>query len=228
MTAVAIFVKTPGCSPIKTRLAADVGQKRAEAWHRCAALAVAESAGNAGIGPVYFAVAEPEALGHPLWSALPNIAQGPGGLGVRMHRIHRQLVERHRSALLLGADTIQWQLEHLRQAGDWLSSPARRWTLGPAHDGGFWTFGSNHALPERRWTSVAYSRSDTRARFECGLTDAGDGLTLPTLTDLDTIQDLPGILAELDDRRSSAGPALKSAIDCLEALQSPCLDSTPP
>ena len=226
MTAVAIFVKTPGYSPIKTRLASDLGQEPAEDWHRRAALAVAELAERAAIGPVYFAVAEPEALGHPLWSALPNIPQGPGGLGARMGRIHGQLIERHGSALLLGADTIQWQIEQLRQAGDWQSAPSKRWTIGPASDGGFWTFGSNHALPQRSWTSVTYSRADTRAQFERGLADSGDGLILPTLTDLDPLHDLPSVLTELRENRCSRGPALESAIGCLERLESLHLDSS--
>src|SRR4029079_3252618 len=41
VSGVAIFVKTPGHSPVKTRLAADRGQAWTEAWYRRAAAAVA-------------------------------------------------------------------------------------------------------------------------------------------------------------------------------------------
>jgi glycosyltransferase A (GT-A) superfamily protein (DUF2064 family) len=44
MTALAIFVKTPGLSPVKTRLAEGIGQARAEAFYRLAVDAVAEVA----------------------------------------------------------------------------------------------------------------------------------------------------------------------------------------
>ncbi|HEV8692715.1 MAG TPA: hypothetical protein VGQ93_00795, partial [Lysobacter sp.] len=58
----AIFVKTPGYSPVKTRLAADCGRAYAEAWYRRAAAAVASvakiAADREGIA-VYWAVAEP-------------------------------------------------------------------------------------------------------------------------------------------------------------------------
>jgi len=217
MTAIAIFVKTPGHSPIKTRLAIDIGRELAEQWHRCAAKAVAEMSLATDIGPVYFAVAEAEALDDPLWSGLPRTDQGVGGLGARMHRVHSSLVERHGAAILLGADTIQWQIDQLRQAHDWLSSPSPRWVIGPATDGGFWTFGANRELPESSWNSVSYSQDDTRRQFLRQLGDAGKGLTLPALTDLDTLADLSALRSELEVG-PQAGPALLEAVHCLEML----------
>jgi len=219
VTAIAIFVKTPGLTPVKTRLAATIGREGAEQWHRLAALAVAERALAAGIGQVYFAVAEAEGIDHPLWSDLPCLAQGDGGLGERMHRIHDQLISRHGSGLLLGADAIQWRLAHLRRADEWLSGAPRRWVLGPAADGGFWTFGSNRALPMTAWTSVRYSQADTRQRFEEGLTQAGEGLRLPNLTDLDELADRSAMLSELTEEHQRAGARLKAAIDYLETLK---------
>jgi glycosyltransferase A (GT-A) superfamily protein (DUF2064 family) len=221
MTAIAIFVKTPGLSPIKTRLAASLGRARAEEWHRLAAQAIGERAETAAVGPVYFAVAEAGALDHPLWATLPRLAQGEGGLGERMQRVLDQLIERHGSGLLLGADTVQFRLQHLRQASTWLADSPARWVLGPASDGGFWTFGSNRRLPADRWKSVRYSQCDTRQNFEAGLIDAGQGLLLDELSDLDEAADLPRVLKELDEEHRQAGGALGAAIDCLKALQQP-------
>ncbi len=64
----AIFVKTPGYSPVKTRLAASIGQRRAEQFHRLAAAAVAAVAKAAmpAVTP-YWAIAERDALHDPLW-----------------------------------------------------------------------------------------------------------------------------------------------------------------
>ena len=48
MTAVAIFVKTPGLSPLKTRLAKGIGSALATEFHRRAAAAVSAVARAAG------------------------------------------------------------------------------------------------------------------------------------------------------------------------------------
>ena len=80
----AIFVKTPGVSPLKTRLAQAIGQDAAEAFHRLAAAAVADVAKQAQAAMpglvAYWAVAEREALDAPIWRDLPCIA-----------RVHRPL-----------------------------------------------------------------------------------------------------------------------------------------
>lgn len=198
MTAIAIFVKTPGLSPVKSRLAADIGKDRAEQWHLMAAKAVAAAAKAAAIGPVYWAVAEAGAAQHPYWDDQPVLVQQPGGLGRRMSGIHRHLVQRHGSALLLGADAPQWPLTWLQQAADWLQHDDARLCLGPAHDGGFWTFAANRLLPEADWESVDYSQATTGAEFRQRMDRHGQWLELPPLTDLDNVDALPGLIRELE------------------------------
>ncbi|MCA1780504.1 MAG: DUF2064 domain-containing protein, partial [Xanthomonadaceae bacterium] len=110
--AVAIFVKTPGLSPIKTRLGKHAGQAIAEEWHRRAAACVAHSARQTGL-PTYWAVAEPEAVDHALWRELPRLVQPSGSLGRRMADIYSELQRRHGSAILVGADLPQLQPRHL-------------------------------------------------------------------------------------------------------------------
>ncbi|MDT8410294.1 MAG: DUF2064 domain-containing protein [Wenzhouxiangellaceae bacterium] len=193
--AVAIFVKTPGFSPIKTRLARRLGIALAENWHSNAAACVAQSARQSGL-EVYWAVAEVEALSDPLWQDLPRIAQTQGSLGERMAGVHTRLVERHGSAILVGADLPQLQAHHLRQAADWLDADSSRQVIGPAHDGGFWLFGANRVFDTQCWASVTYSRSDTARQFINAM--AGDAWEmLARLTDLDEPEDLPRVLAEL-------------------------------
>ena len=61
----AIFVKTPGQSPVKTRLARHIGQLKAEAFHFSSAEAVASVAVIAGAEAgfkAHWAVAEPAAI----------------------------------------------------------------------------------------------------------------------------------------------------------------------
>jgi len=103
--AVAIFVKTPGLSPVKTRLAAGVGVEAATEFHRLAAASVAGVARACGEEIVpYWAVAEQEALDAPAWRGFPTIWQGEGGLGARLDRIYATLLLRHGRVLLIGAD----------------------------------------------------------------------------------------------------------------------------
>lgn len=199
MTAIAIFVKTPGHSPLKTRLARETGTAWAEDWHRRAAMTVAAVADAAGVGPVYWAVAEPDAMDHVLWQDHDVISQGHGNLGERMARVHSQLVERHDCALLLGADAPQLAMDWLKQAADWLDHQDPRICIGPARDGGFWTFGANRIIDPARWQAVSYSSAETLVEFRRQMQDRGEWLSLPELTDLDEVEDLPDLIAELEN-----------------------------
>ncbi len=202
MSAIAIFVKTPGLSPVKTRLADGIGEARAIELYRQCAAAVLAAARSASVGPVYWALAEstPEATRHwPEQAAI--IAQGNGNLGQRMARVMNALVDRHGSGLLLGADAPQLETEQLQRADRWLGHKTRRNVIGPARDGGFWTFGSNHTVPMQRWTRVAYSRPDTLEQFVQSIGSETEWLKLPTLTDLDTAADLAAVVRELEQLR---------------------------
>lgn len=203
MTAIAIFVKTPGLSPIKTRLARSWGQARAEQFHRLAAAAVSSVCRQAAIGPIYWAVAEHLADAESCWPGLPVIEQGQGGLGQRMSQIHSGLVRKHGSALLLGADSPQLDSDNLTTAARWLEQDAPRLCIGPSSDGGFWTIGANRELPASDWQSVSYSQPDTREQFFERMADQGQWLTLPTLTDMDQAEDLPALMEQL---RALANP----------------------
>lgn len=203
-TGLAIFVKTPGRSPVKTRLAADLGAEFAAAWHRRAAAVVAavaretERRSPAG-NPLcaYWAVAEAAAIAGRDWPGFDNLAQGSGGLGERMAGVYRQLFEHHRAGLLIGADAPQICSDDLLAAAEWLGDPSPRFVIGPARDGGFWLFGGNRPLPLSVWTRVAYSQADTARRFAEGLAGQGEWLHLPMRCDLDHASDLPAVLDEL-------------------------------
>ena len=57
--AAAIFVKTPGLSPLKTRLATGIGAAAATDWYRLAARATAAAVAQLPNLVAYWAVAEP-------------------------------------------------------------------------------------------------------------------------------------------------------------------------
>jgi len=193
-TGLAIFVKTPGLSPVKTRLGAEIGRDEAVTFHRMAAAAVAGVARAAGpaLAPAW-AVAEAEALGHPAWSGLPTIGQGEGGLGERMGRVYAALLARHGSVLLVGADSPQMSPALLRQAARAVTAGSAPYTIGPSEDGGFWLFGGRAAVPDRIWTGVEYSRHDTAGRFVAALAAEGVATSLPRLFDADTARELAAV-----------------------------------
>ena len=116
MTAIALFVKTPGLSPVKTRLARGIGDAAATTFHRLAAACAGSAAASCGPAmPSYWAVAEPDGLA--AWCDRTSLWQGAGGLGARMGHIYRVLLERHGRVLLIGADSPQVTPDLLRRAG---------------------------------------------------------------------------------------------------------------
>ena len=205
----AIFVKTPGHSPIKTRLAAGIGEAAALAWYTAAAAATASIAEQFSLSceaTLYWAVAEVDALADPRWAALPRLSQGTGGLGERMGRVHAELVARHGCGILIGADAPQLVASELQRAQRWLSENEPRLALGPAGDGGFWLIGANRVLPLRGWMEVAYSQADTAVEFRRHMQTQGAWLELAELADVDQADDIAGLVCALQSL-AAASPA---------------------
>ncbi len=218
--AIALFVKTPGRSPLKTRLAAAIGRPAAEGWYAaaCAAtLEVVQRFERSCGAQAYWAVAEDDALDDPRWTALPRIAQGDGGLGARMARVHAELVARHGRGLLVGADAPQLTSAMLVEADAWLADDAPRLVDGPAADGGFWLFGGNRALPPADWEAVPYSCENTLQRFRSTLAAHGEWRAVAELRDVDTPADLAALPAALD-ALSDSTPAQRRLATLTRAL----------
>lgn len=192
--AIAVFVKTPGLSPVKTRLAAKLGKATAEAFHLASAQsvssAVQELSRLANVQS-YYAVAEPSALTHIYWQDLPSVWQGEGGLGERMAHIYQTLLAEHDFVILVGADIPQMTATELLAASSWLSNTEQsRFIFAPSIDGGFWAFGGNCTVAKSIWTDVVYSRADTGAEFVKKIEPLGDIKTLSPLRDIDEVSDL--------------------------------------
>ncbi|MBX6419582.1 MAG: DUF2064 domain-containing protein [Nevskia sp.] len=202
-TALAIFVKTPGFSPVKTRLAQTLGREAAETFYRLAVDATAAVArACAPRLAVYWAVAENDPAAWSVWSGFPVIAQGAGGLGERLHRVYAELRARHGAVLLIGADTPQLTPALLLAARAAVRDPATPFALGASADGGFWLCGGCLPLPASVWTAVRYSQADTADQLRGGLRAHGAIAELPCLRDVDDAADLPAVaqaLAALSD-----------------------------
>lgn len=192
--AIAIFVKTPGFSPVKTRLAVKLGQQAAEAFHLASTRtvkAVVQAAGKLDTILSYFAVAEQAALAHDYWQDLPCLWQGEGSLGERMAHVYQTLLKSHDFVLLVGADIPQMTTSELLTASAWLARDEHaRLAFGPSVDGGFWLFGGNVSVPHALWNGVTYSAADTGAQFFNKIRQLGEIKTMAALCDIDEPEDL--------------------------------------
>lgn len=186
----AVFVKTPGLTPLKTRLAVGIGAQAAETFYRLCCLALEELLLSVSDLRAYWALAESTAAARsfPLWARLPQLEQGEGSLGERLDRVYQRLLSEHRAALLLGADTPQLPKVCLETAVQ--RSRAGEIVIGPADDGGFYLFASSAPVPREVWTRVRYSEPDTLKQLLEALGEPAPLHFLPPLRDVDTADDL--------------------------------------
>jgi hypothetical protein len=200
--AIAVFVKTPGLSPVKTRLAERIGRDAAERFYELSLASVeatvAMLAAKCHVDPRW-AVAEEAALNDPRWQRFPRIWQGAGGLGDRLARVFGKLQERHSAVVAIGADspqitpeTIRGAIEHLTLSGDDAVH-----VLGRCRDGGFYLVGTNHLLAPDTWQNVPFSTSATADRLAATLGSMGSVHELARLADVDHLNDLPVLKDEL-------------------------------
>ncbi len=190
-TAAAVFVKSPGLSPVKTRLAARLGAEAATQFYLLSCAAVEEVLQETVyLDLAFWALAEAEAEELPWWKNLPRVGQGDGSLGERLHHVYSSLARSGQAVLLLGADAPQISPDLLNEAVRRLQSGD--FVIGPALDGGFYLFGGSKPIPSHIWTEVRYSEADTCEQL-CSRLKAYDdpGVSfLPPLRDVDEWEDL--------------------------------------
>jgi rSAM/selenodomain-associated transferase 1 len=196
---VACFVKTPGLSPVKTRLAAEIGTERAERFYGLAIEAIREvlrEIAAHGVATPVWAVAEAEAHAHPLWQDRECVPQGAGDLGQRLDRVYRGLRERFDRVVFIGADSPQLTA---RDIGDSLKAlDDHPFALGRCPDGGFYLFAGGEPLPSNVWLETPWSSSNTADEFHAHLTRHGRVARLPMRCDVDVASDLVRLQEELD------------------------------
>ena len=195
-TAIAVFVKTPGLSPVKTRLAATIGTAAAEQFYVLCTEAIRETLETASktldIVP-FWAVGEEEGLTHSLWQSFEALYTGEGGLGERQHHIYQTLLAKYQRVILIGADSPQLSSRDLNNAIEALQSNS--FSLGPAVDGGYYLLAGRAAIARDIWTNVTYSAADTGEQLLSQL--PSKTALLEPITDVDTIEDISALKHEL-------------------------------
>lgn len=204
--AVAAFVKTPGYSPVKTRLAADIGRSRADRFYELAVAAIETtllSILDQGFA-VYWAVAEREASDDARWSRLPQVTQGSGSLGERLDRVTEFLHDRYSSVLVIGADSPQLTPGELLAAAEYLTKrpSRRRHVIGRTYDGGFYLFGSNYRVDPIAWRDAQLGHDNAAETLLRGLDPNVPTIELPRRFDADLMSDLRSVRHELTRLRT--------------------------
>ncbi len=225
--AIAIFVKSPELSAVKTRLWPGIGRGQAERLHRASATAVRSVVMRASVrGAVegYWALAEAAEASARYWPGLLHVEQGEGSLGKRMAAVYRQLRKRHAGVILIGADAPQIESGALQQAVDWLDAEQPRLAIGRAADGGFWLFGGNRDIAAPAWIEPRYSQPDTATEFVRAMDAFGDWCELGNLRDIDTVTDIGPVRAHLESLPDATPEqqALARLLGKLSAVAEPC------
>ena len=162
--ALATFVKTPGMSPIKTRLGQTIGTAAALEFYVKSLAATYETVSavknHFAIAP-YWAVAEKQALGAIFWQKWPQIWQGEGGLGDRLARVYTELKKQYDVVGFYGADSPHIKSEELVSALMQIKNEETSTVVGPTEDGGFYFLASRLPVTSEVWTSVEYSQNTT-------------------------------------------------------------------
>ena len=198
-TAIAIFVKTPTLSPVKTRLAATIGKRKAIEFYGLCLNAVRATVEKADATP-FWAVGEENGLNNPLWQDFGRLYTEEGGLGERQHHIYQTLRTKYDKVLLIGADTPQLSPLLLQETIAALEQ--HDFVIGPARDGGYYLFGGRAPVSKNIWTEVPYSVSTTREKLESLLPSAP--ARLPLLTDVDTELDFVLVPSEMPEEMTTA------------------------
>lgn len=201
--ALAVFVKTPGVSSVKTRLADTIGTRSAELFYKkslCAVEAVAIETKRISQGLICpcWAVGESRTLDHPLWGKFDALYTGPGGLGLRMHHVYSHLLQNHDFVILIGSDSPQISPGLIVKTAEVIIETGR-FVMGPARDGGFYLLGGSHPIGIKHFTSIPYSCDTTASKMISELEKTRSVKIINPLTDVDTVGDLKPLLNELQN-----------------------------
>lgn len=206
--ALAVFVKTPGYSPVKTRLAASIGAQRAIEFYDKSVAAVEATVRQAARRRVlrpYWAVAESEAHADARWSSFPRVSQGAGSLPERLATVFSLLSSGHAGVIAISGDAPQIAVEDLVAAAAHLQSdsshPAH--ALGRCPDGGFYLFGANYAPQKSAWMQASLGGAEAASSLVAALgqSETPALLEFPIRCDVDEEADLRALHSELDSRR---------------------------
>ncbi|MBT3251873.1 MAG: glycosyltransferase [Candidatus Marinimicrobia bacterium] len=212
--ALVVFVKTPGLSPVKTRLAKGIGSENAKTFFVKSVKAVESIAhrilknNDVDCHP-HWAVAENDGLSHELWKNFPQVFTGYGDLGQRLYQVYSSLNKSFDYTIFLGMDSPQITENLILKTISILESYPPKFVIGPAKDGGYYLFGGSQEIPEFVFNNVTYSSNRTLFEFTENLKRLGEIEILTELSDVDTKDELMSVYSEFNDPLTKSQNILK-------------------
>lgn len=203
-TAIVVFAKTLGLTPVKTRLAAHIGLAQANAFYELSVKALRNTLDAVrdqnDAMDVYWALAEENGPQHPYWQGVQAFWTGEGDLGERLNRVTERLFETYDAVIMIGTDSPQLQISHFTESIRLLAKQPNHAVAGPCTDGGFYLFGTTQALGDDVWHQVRYSQSDTLQQLLHKIQTIGFSWSrLEPLSDVDVVEDLKVMQYELSE-----------------------------
>ena len=184
--AIIAFAKTIGLSPVKTRLAKDIGQEKAEIIYQKLVTKIKYLFDNIENSQkhCYFALAEKNGPQNNFWKNYQTIYTEDGNLGDRLNYIYNHFIKKYDLVIIISSDTPQIEKNHIESTINSTSDI----TIGPAPDGGFYLFSGKETIPAEIWKNVKYSQKDTLKTLEKNLQKENFSLTkLEPLEDIDNL-----------------------------------------
>lgn len=199
--ALAIFVKTPGLSPIKTRLAQTTSSEFARQFYvkslsatASFALALKKMINKLDI---YWAVSEIEGLSFDYWSCFNKIYQGEGDLGARLKKVYSELITNYDAVFFIGADSPHLSSIKISSSiNAFINSKKESFLIGNTVDGGYYIFGGKKELSAAAWENVRYSTEYAFQDFVTNLNQHGETKLTDCSFDIDFKEDLERYLSE--------------------------------
>ena len=196
---IAVFAKTPGLSPVKTRLAEVIGIDKAEDIYKHCIDSVEQVLIDVQGVDICWALAEKEAAAHAFWHNRPfdKMWTGEGDLGDRLYHVFSTLKQRYKFVVVMSTDSPQIQARILNDVVQ-----GKQNVVGPAQDGGYYLFGSSSEIDESIWKSVPYSTKNTREIFLNKLNEPVQEILM--LSDLDVVEDAQKVINEMPADKNEA------------------------
>ena len=196
------FAKTPGLTPAKTRLARDIGEEKCHDLYVLMVLRCKELMQQLSDFNPHVAINEPAAAQSPYWEDHLSYPQQGATLGEKLANAESFFFERFQHILFWGTDSPALTTQHFFLMQMALNHATAAFV--PARDGGFAMYAARSRLRSGAWQNVTYSASSTLEELKSHI--PGTVFEAPTISDLDTIEDIPHVLLEMS-HCPSQGPA---------------------
>ena len=197
--ALAILAKAPIAGQVKTRLIGALCAEEVAVLYRSFLVDTVARALKLDECQVF--LAHTAAEGRDLLRDLTGgsvrlLAQGAGGLGVRMAEVYKQVFDEACSAVvIIGADLPTLPLRYLRQA--FASLDSAQVVLGPSLDGGYYLLGLNSPQPDLL-RHITWSTDEVLSQTVDRIRRLGLSVRcLDPWYDVDTVEDLHYLIAHL-------------------------------